>query len=444
MEIVLDKSTATEALIKITLKEKDYQPQVEEKVKDYSKKANIKGFRQGKVPPSLIKRLYGKSIVVEEINSILSKSISEYIKENDIKLIGDPLPNHEKTAEIDWDTQKDFEFEYFVGLVDDFDYNLSQKIKAYQIEVDNKTVDRTIEDLKKKYGKYTEHDEIKEGDDFLGELNQEATDFKEDVWFTWEQLKPKEAKKFVGKKKEETLTIEPKKIFNDAETAAEVLRKSEKELKELKGDFELTIKKISHVEPARLDQEFFNKIFGEDVVKSEEEFRNKVKESLQQNYEADSKNYTLKLIQDKLLETTEIDIPESFYKKWLKITQEEKMSEEEIDKNFDKHLQDLKWTLIVNKVAEDNEIKVEHEEVVEHAKQLIKAQFAAYGMTEQMEENLNSFADNYLRGNEGQNYYNTYNKVHSEKIMNFIMDKMDISYKKVKPEEFSKIVSNQK
>jgi len=442
LDIVLDKNTATEGQIKITLKEKDYQPKVEEKVKDYSKKANIKGFRPGKVPPGLIKKLYGKSILVEEINEILSKSITDYIKENKIKLIGEPLPNHEKTAGIDWENQKEFEFEYEIGLVAEFDLNLQQKIKAYEIQADKKTIDTTLDSIKKQFGNYSEPEVYQEGDDLMGELTQESSDYKEEIWITANQLKAKEAKKFTGHKKEDTVEIDPRKIFVDEATAATVLRKSEEEIKKFKGLFNLKINKINRVENSELNQELFDKVFGKDAVKTEEEFMKKLKETLEKNYNHEAKSYTQKLIQDKLLDTTKVEVPDAFYKKWILASNQEKITEEDLNKNFDNYIKELKWSLIVNKVAEENDIKVEHPDVVAAAKELIKAQFASYGMADNMNENLDSFADNYLQGNDGQNYMNTFNKVRNDKIMDFIYDKMDISFKKVKPDEFSKIVSN--
>lgn len=442
MDIVLDKSTATEGQIKITLKENDYQPKVEEKVKDYSKKANIKGFRPGKVPPGLIKKLYGKSILVEEINELLSKSITDYIKENKIKLIGEPLPNHEKTAEIDWDTQKEFEFEYQVGLIDEFTIDLSQKIKAYEIIPDKKTIDKTVEDLKKQYGNHTEPEEIKKGDDIFGEMTQESTGYKEEIWIAADQVKAKEAKLFEGLKKDQTIEIDPKKVLKDSDTVGKVLHKDDKEVKGIKGNFSFKVTKISRVEIAELNQDFFDKVFGKDAIKTEAEFIDKLKETLQTNYGQEAKNYTMKLIQDKLIETTKIEVPDNFYKKWILASNKDKISEADLDKDYDKYIEELKWSLIVNKIAEDNKIKVEHADVMENAKATITAQFASYGMGDSLGEQLDSFAENYLQGNDGQNYMNTFNKVRSDRIMDFINDKMDISSKKVKPEEFSKIVSN--
>src|SRR5688500_12892187 len=172
LEITLDKKTNTEGLIKIKLTEGDYQPNVEEKVKDYARKANIKGFRQGKVPTGVIRKMFGKSILVDEINHLLSHKITDYIKDNNIQILGEPLPNHDKTRDIDWDAQKDFEFEYQIGLVEDFTYELSPKtkVKAYKIVVDDKTVQETLSDLKKRFGKVT-YPEVSEADDTLyGEL----------------------------------------------------------------------------------------------------------------------------------------------------------------------------------------------------------------------------------------------------------------------------------
>ena len=442
MDIVLDKSTATEGQIKITLKEKDYQPKVEEKVKDYSKKANIKGFRPGKVPPGLIKKLYGKSILIEEINEILSKSITDYIKKNNIRLIGEPLPNHDKTAEIDWESQKDFEFEYEVGLVSEFDLNLAQKIKSYEIQADKKTIDNTLKNIRRQYGNYSEPDSVQEGDDLFGELSQESSEYKEEVWIFASQLKTREAKRFIGLKQEDMLELDPKKIFTEESSLSSFLKRSGEDLKKIKGLFQFKIKKINRVESAEINQELFDKVFGKDVVKTEEEFLQKLKESLERNYNHEAKSFTFKLIQDKLLETTKIEVPDAFYKKWILATNKDKISEEDLSKDFDNYIQELKWSLIVNKVAEEHNIKVEHPEVLDAAKDLIRGQFASYGMSENLSENLDTFAENYLQGNEGQNYMNTFTKVRNDKIMEFIYNKTDISFKKVKPDEFSDIVAH--
>src|SRR5688500_2625508 len=172
LEITLNKKSNTEGLIKIKLSEGDYQPSVEEKVKDYARKANIKGFRQGKVPTGVIKKMFGKSILVDEINHLLSHKLSDYIKENKLKIIGDPIPNQDKASSIDWDIQKDFEFEYQIGMVEDFSYDLASKakVKGYEIEVDDKVINDTMNDIRKRFGKVTYPETSEATDNLFGEL----------------------------------------------------------------------------------------------------------------------------------------------------------------------------------------------------------------------------------------------------------------------------------
>ena len=199
MEITLDKKSNTEGLIKIKLTEDDYQPHVEEKIKDFAKKANIKGFRPGKVPTGVIKRLYGKSILVDEINHLLSHKISDYIRDNNLRILGDPLPNHQKSEAIDWDTQKEFEFEYQIGLVDDFQYEISDKVKiqAYQIEADDKAVEETIDDLKNRFGNVSYPEVTEAGDNISGTISQKDGDFSlEFAHISIPKMVQKEQKKF--------------------------------------------------------------------------------------------------------------------------------------------------------------------------------------------------------------------------------------------------------
>ena len=198
MEITLNKKNNTEGLIKIRLTEGDYQPHVEEKVKDYARKANIKGFRQGKVPTGVIKKMFGKSILVEEINHLLTHKLTDYIKENNLKILGEPLPDQKKALTIDWDTQKSFEFDYEIGMVDDFSYELSPKVKvtSYPIEVDEKTIQETVDDLKKRFGKvsYPEISEV--SDNVFGELRSADPDFKrENAFIAIEKVAKKEQQK---------------------------------------------------------------------------------------------------------------------------------------------------------------------------------------------------------------------------------------------------------
>ncbi len=438
MDITLDKSSNTEALIKIKLIEADYQKKFDEKLKEYSKKASIKGFRPGKVPSGLIKKLYGKSILAEEINNLLIKSLNDYIKENDIKIIGDPLPK-EIEEEIDWDNQKEFEFEYNVGLVDEFNYDLDFKVNRYKIKLSKKEFDEVVENLQKQYGKMTNPDVSEDGDSIFGllELSSDSEFAKDSVLYI-DKLAKKNKSKFVGVKKDEKIDIDLKNLFEEKSDLEVFTNKSEKELKELKGDFTFTVKNVNRVEPAELNQEFFDKIFGKDSVKSKEEFIEKYRSIIEENLNKESDYFLSQEIQKHLLDKTKVEIPSDFYKKWILKTQEN-VTADELEKDFEHYIRDLKWNLIKNKITEDLEIKVENDDVLNKTKSMFREQFGAQ-LGEEMEKNLDVFANNYLNQNNGENYYQIYNQARTEKVMDAIKEKVKIAEKDISRTEFEKKV----
>lgn len=443
MDITLDKKNSTEASIKITLKEADYQPKVEEKVKEYSKKANIKGFRPGKVPPTLVRKMYGKSILVDEINHMLSHSITDYIKENKLQILGEPLPDQNESKNIDWENQKEFEFEYNIGLVDEFDYDLTKvKVIRYKIEMDDKSLAETIDNLKQQYGKMTNPEVSQEGDYLYGELQQADGEFTATFSLPLNEVEEKERKNFIGRKKEDRIAFDIREAFKDDETIAHVTGKEKDEIAGLEGKFEFTVLNVNRQEAADLNQEFFDKIFGKDTVTSEEEFKSKVKETISENYDRETDAYLNKSIQDIFIESTEIQLPDEFLKRWLLLSNEGKISMEDIEKEYDAYANETKWNLLQNKIAEDNEVKVENTDVVERTKSLIRQQLASSGMGSQLEDNMDAFADNYLKSENGQNYMKIFNQVKTEKLLDFIKEKITIDTKEVNVEEFKKIVSN--
>lgn len=437
MDIQLENNSSTEALIKINLKEADYQPKLKEKLKSFSKEATIKGFRPGKVPISLIEKMYGKSIMVEEINKILVDSLKDYIKKNDLKIIGDPLPNNEKAREIDWDTQKEFDFEYTIGLIDDFKYNLEFKINKYQIKLEKKVLDEAIEDLKKQYGKMTNPEVSETGDSIFGTIAQSSSDYSKDGLISIDKVSKKLQKSFVGAKKEDVIKVDIKKLFDDDKDLVEVTGLSDEEIKVLEGEFDITVKNVNRVEPAEMNQEFFDKIFGEGKVKSVEDFLKEYTEIFEKNYDQESEYLLAQQLQEKVLNETKIELPENFYKKWILATNEG-ISEQDLNKDFEHYIRDLKWTLIKNRIFEDNEVKVEYADAVDHTIKMYQAQFGGMELNEEMKKSLESMANNYLQQNNGENYMNVTNQLKTEKIIEIFKQKAEISVKKVTRAEFDK------
>lgn len=453
MNITLDKQNTTDGVIKIKLTESDYLPKVDQKLKEYSRKATIKGFRQGKIPSGVIKKMYGKSILVEEVNHILSHSVSDYIRENKIRILGDPLPNQEKALTIDWDSQKDFEFEFQIGLVDDFNVDLSSKVKvkSHPIEVDEKTIEETLTDLKTRFGQTTTPEVSEATDNLFGEIVavdgvRVTSEEKKSSYIRIAEVVNAEQKKFVGLKKDDEVEFDIAKILNDENLIAQAINVSTEGAKSAKGKYTLKISTISRVAPAAIDQELFDRTFGKDVVKSEEEFMTKIKETIGENYKREAEHLLDHEIQHYFVDHTEITMPDNFLKTWLKNTSQGQVTDEVIGKEFNAYKESLKWDLIKNKIAEDNKITVEAAEVKDKAKALIIEQFGGPAIAGQLGSQLDSIADNYLSGQDGkgQNFMQLYNQLRAEKILKVIKENITIQEKKVTVEEFKKIADEHK
>jgi len=444
LDITLNKKDNTNASIKIILNEADYQPNVEQKIKEYRKNANIKGFRPGKVPTNYIKKLYGKSILVEEINSMLSKSLTDYIKENDLKILGEPLPNQEDAAKIDWDNQKEFEFEYTLGLVDEFNIPLDDKFKVekHTIEVTDKVMKETLDNLTKQHGDTESVEESKDEDTLEGKLSTADGEVQEKVVLPIEDAEKKAQKQFVGVKKGDEVKFDIEKTFKSAEAKSRLLGQNETDADAASGEYILTVADIKRTVPAEINQDLFDKVFGKDAVKTREEFDKKVKETIAENYDRETENLLNRDLVDKLVEKTKFELPDEFLKNWLLLSNEGKITQEQIDKEYDLYTKDLRWNLIKNKTAEANQedIKVEHADVMDYTKNMIAEQFGAYGMSDQLGENMDSFAQNYLEGEKGENYRKVYEELLNKRVLDFIKGKISIKDKKVDLDGFKKAV----
>jgi len=444
LNITLDKKSTIEASIKVKLNEEDYQLKVEEKVKEYAKTASIKGFRPGKVPLGLIRKMHGKSILVEEVNHLLSHAVNDYVKENDLKIIGQPLPNTSNADKIDWDTQKEFDFEFDLGLIDEFKVDLSskEKVKGYSIKVDDQTMNETLDNLKKQFGQMINPDVSEEGDTLFGTLSQDEGELTNDTAMNISDVDKKSQKQFIGVKKEDAITFAIEKAIKDTSAMATLLGTTESEIQDLKGSFTFTVKNVNRTEPAVLNQEMFDKVFGPNAVKNEEEFLKKISDTISGNYSRETDLFLENSIRDHFVAKTKIDVPNNFLKRWLLASNDGKVTEEVLEKEYDLYVTSLKWDLIKSKIAEENEIKVENEDVLAKSKAMIMEQFGGQGLGDQFADKLDEFADNYLKANNGENYMTVFSQVHGEKIMEVIKDKISISDKAVSVDEFQKIVAN--
>lgn len=433
MDIQLDQISKTEALIKINLKEADYQPKVDEKIKEYSKKAQIKGFRQGKVPKGVIQKMYGKSILVDEINHLVSHEVMGYIRENEIQILGEPLPNQEKIESLDWESGSEFDFEYNIGIAPAIEVKVDKKVKVdtFTIKVDDKLIDETLENIKSQFGEMTNPETSEEGDSIYGKIQVEGQEDGIGALLEIESTEKRGRKKFLEQKAGDVIEFDVAKTIKDEEASAKFWGENEV----IEGKIKFEVVNINRTVPAEINQDLFDKVFGKDLVKSEEEFIEKIKSTLAENYDRETDGYTGLKIRDKFIEDTNMELPDEFLKRWLTASNQE-LTQEQIDTEYPLYANDLKWSMIKNEVAKANEIKVENEDVVEEAKKMIRQQFGSMGMSEQMEANIDAFADNYLKGDEGKNYMKLHETVFTDKVINFMKENITIKAKAVTAEEY--------
>ncbi len=452
MEITLDKASETNASLNITLTPADYKPEVDKKLKQYSKTVALKGFRPGHVPASLVQKMYGKSILVEEINSMLSKTVSNYIRENKLQVVGDPVPNREQADAVDWDSQTDFAFSYTLGLASEFDIDFADlpAVNQYDIQAGDAEVDSTIADLQKRFHEHAHTEEVGDGDTIYGELKQvNAPDggeaFTAKTAFPLNQMAEDAKGQFVGKKKDDVITFNLEQAFPDEKARATATGAPKDEAANLTGEFTFAIDDITRHEPAELNQAFFDKVLGAGAVSDETEFRAKVGEIIKSNYGRESEQLLRLDIEKTLLDATPIMLPDEFLKNWLLEVNEGKFTPEQIDEQYGDFTKSVKLQLIKNKIADKADIKVDQEEVLEATRQMVREQFGfAGGENEEMNQTIDRIARNYLTDekNNGQNYTSTFNRVFDDKVIGYAKEQMTIASQDTTVDDFKTLVEN--
>jgi len=447
MNITQEKIDSLNSIVKIKIQPEDYQPQVDKAIKENAKKAKIAGFRPGMVPPAHIKKMYGKSILVDTINNLLSDSLNNYITENKIEVLGQPLPKIDENTNFNWDFTENFEFNYEVGLAPEFEVNFSSadKLTQYEIKVDDETLAARIKNIRRSYGKMTNPDVSADDDVLYSELKQLSPDgsvFEGGISNTTsvrlDQVKDEKVKKsLIGLKKEDGLTFDIQKAFdNDAAKVAGLLNIEEEEAADLKSKFQLTVKNVNRLEESDLNQEFFDKLFGAGAVSTEEEFRAKIAEEVEGMSTQDAERRLQNDLYNYALNKIQFDLPDEFLKRWLKATNE-KLTDEELDKDYDNFAKNLKWTLIENKIIKENSIEIKYEDVFELAKQRLDAQFRMYSPQPLAEEQLAQYTVQYLQNKENGN--KIFEEVKAVKTLDFLKSIVTLDKKQINHDEFSKL-----
>ncbi len=447
MNISQEKIDNLNAVIKININVEDYQTRVEKAIKEQAKKAKIPGFRPGMVPASHIKKMYGKSILVDEINHLLSDTLNKYIDEEKLEVLGQPLPNIEEDNHYNWDFTDNFEFNYAVGLAPEFalDFSKADKLTRYVIKVDEETLASRIKNIRRGYGKMTNPDVSADGDVLYSDLVQLSPDgavFDGGITVTAsvriDQIADEAIKStLIGLKKESELTIDLQKAYNnDAAKIAGLLKIDEGTAADLKSSFKLTVKNVNRLEESDLDQAFFDKLFGEGAVTTEEEFTARITAELEGMMTQDSERKLQDEIYHYSLGKVNFNLPDDFLKRWLKATNE-KLSAEELEGGYNDFAQNLKWTLIENKIITGNNIEIKYEEVFELAKIRLNEQFRMYSPQGIPEEQLGQYTVQYLQNKENAN--KIFEEVKAVRTFEYIKSVITLEDKEILYTDFHKL-----
>ncbi len=410
MNIVKENIDELNALLKVKLTPQDYQPQIEKSLKDYQRKVQMPGFRPGKVPKDLLKKMYGKTIKVEEVNRLLVENVHAYLTDNKIDILGNPLPKMENSNGIDWDQPLEYEFLYELGLAPSFDATLPKyEFSYYKIVADDEAIETTISRLRRSYGKMINPEAAEAGDVILGqfqELDENNNPKEEGVVHSTsvatDFIKDETQKnKFLGLKKGDTLNLNPKEVFANATDRTAMLGITAEKDETLSPNFLFTVENVNRIELAELNQELFDKYFGAGVANTEEEFRAKLKEATEKSLTTHSDRKLYDEVYEKLLSDIQFSLPEDFLKRWLMATNEKQLTREQVEAEFDKSKKALRWQLIEGKIIENNKITVTEDEVKEQAKLDVKYYWERYyGANGLADEQLDALAKNVMQNKE--------------------------------------------
>jgi len=438
MNITKEQIDDLNAVVTVAITKDDYQDKVDKILKDYRKQANIPGFRKGQVPLGLIKKQYGKSILVDEVNKLLQDNLNKYLTEEKLDVLGNPLPKQQDN--FDWDNEE-LAFEFELGLAPDFEVSLDTKkpITRYKIVADKKMVNEQVERMQKQYGKLVSKTEVSKKDEVTGTFKNEDEEIDNKATLELDKIKSKKALEALkGRKVGDSIPLNTKGLFKEDYLLSSVLGISQEKAKDLEIEVVFTIGEINEREPAELNQELFDKLFGEGKISSEKEMKARIKEDSEKQFEQQSDQKLLNDVTEYFIDNTKFDLPSEFLTKWIRMTGEEPLTEEQANEEYKKSEKGLRYQLIEGKIIQDNDIQLQFEELKEFAKGFIRSQMAQFGQMNPQEEELDSIAARVL-GNQDE-AKRLSEQLMSQKLLNLYKEKANLKIKEVNYEDFIKEV----
>lgn len=450
MKSTLNKTNDVNGTIVIELEKTDYQEKVDKSLNQFRQKANIPGFRQGKVPKSVIQKMYGKAVLVDEVNKIVTDELTHFIRENDLKILGEPISDDSEEKRVDLEKDEILKFYFDVALTPAFDLVLDKntELTSYTVKLEADLLDKQMEAYKQNYGTYVSvEEEAKETDLIKGTLTEvaEGVDVEngqviENAILMPSYLKDETVKnRFVGAKVGESVVFNPKTAYdnNEAEVAS-LLQTTKDKVADINSDFRFDIREVTRYQEAALNQELFDRVLGEGVVSTEEEFRNKVEAELSNQFKPDTDHLFIHEARDIIVEKMkEVQFPDAFLKRWLLESSEERTAEQ-VEDDYPKILEDLKFHIAKQKIAEENELKVAYQDIEALAAEVAKAQFAQYGMTNLPADVLQNYTKSLLEKEES--VQNLVERATEDKIIQWLKENVTVLEKEISSKDFNDLM----
>ncbi len=438
MNITKEQIDDLNAVVTVAITKDDYQDKVDKILKDYKKQANIPGFRKGQVPLGLIKKQYGKSILVDEVNKLLQDNLNKYLTEEKLDVLGNPLPKQQDN--FNWENEE-LAFQFELGLAPDFKVSLDTKkpITRYKIVADKKMVNEQVERIQKQYGKLVSKTEVSKKDEVTGTFINEEEEVDNKATLELDKIKSKKALEALkGKKVGDSITVNTKGLFKEEYLLSSALGVSQEKAKNLAIEVTFTIAEINEREPAELNQELFDKLFGEGKITSEKEMKERIKEDSEKQFEQQADQKLLNDVTEYFIDNTKFELPSEFLTKWIRMTGEKPLTEDQANAEYEKSEKGLRYQLIEGKIIEENGIQLQFDELKEFAKGFIKSQMAQYGQLDPQEEELDNIAARVL-GNQDE-AKRLSEQLMSQKLLNLYKEKANLKTKEMNYEDFIKEV----
>ena len=420
--------------LNVNIEKAEAQEKKKKALNEYRKKVEIKGFRKGMAPMSLVEKMHGLQALVETVNQMISDAINSHITENKLNILGEPLPNEEKQKEIDWENAESYEFVFDIALAPKVEFTLSKddKIVSYNVAVSEEAKKAYKSNMLKQFGKLESTESVKEEDFIIADLEQ-GENKVEGTYITLRQMAQEAKGQFIGKKAGESFEVNVHETFVNETDRAALLKVKKEELASVEPMWKVTIKEVKTFVEAEQTQEIYDRMFGEGVVTDEAGFEAKVAERIALEYKQESDFRFVLDAREYLLNKTNIELPEEFMKRWLFTINEGKFTMEDIEKDFALFCKDFRWQMISQYIMREQKMEITREEVLAVAKQMAKYQFAMYGLNDVPQEQLDSYAEAILANEkEGRRIVE---KTEQDKVIGYVKSVVTLEEKEISIED---------